>query len=151
RGFSSEAARLPTLMRWQSNSREFGLFARMFAWERLGVALAGTTILTLLLLRIWRGDPLGLFAKTVAIGILALVVVGALEFWPPHLPPWLPRWLLQVAGVMVATPILLVVIYLAGTPRGQQPFWENHSRRSGFALLSTGGLLLAIVLALHAV
>jgi two-component sensor histidine kinase len=138
-------------MRWQVYSSEFGLLARMFGWRRLAVALAGTIALTLLLLLHWPGDPRELVVETAAVGILALVVFGVLEFWPRHLPPWLPRWVLQLVGVVVAIPILLLVMYLAITPRGQPPFWQDQSRRFTFWALSISSLLLASVLALYAV
>jgi signal transduction histidine kinase len=137
-------------MRWQVDVVDSGLLARMFGWRRLLVALAGTVVLTLILLPDWMG-VVGLVTKTVAIATLALIVFGILEFWPKHLPPWLPRWLLQLAGLAVAIPIFVFVIYLVFTPPGHPPFWEVRSRRSGFAELSVGGLLVASLLALYAV
>jgi two-component sensor histidine kinase len=123
----------------------------MFGWQRLAVAFAGTIALTLLLLLHWPGDPRELIANTLAAGLLALVVFGLLELWPRRLPSWLPRWVLQLAGLLLAIPILLLLMYLAGTPRGQPPFWEDQSRRFTFWALSISSLLVASVIALYAV
>jgi sensor histidine kinase YesM len=115
------------------------------------VAAAGTIVFTQLLLLHWPGDPNQLIAQTTAVGALSLVVFGVLELWPPHLPSYLPRWLLQLAGVAAAIPVLLMVLYLAVTPPGEPPFWQDHSRRFTFTLLSVGSLLFVSVIALYAV
>ena len=137
-------------MRWQVDFVESGLLGPDVWLAAVGSRTRRNDRSHVLLLPDWRG-VLGLVAKTVAIGILALIVFGVLEFWPRRLPPWLPRWLLQLAGLAVAIPIFMFVFYLVITPPGHPPFWEVRGRRSGFAELSIGGLLVASMIALYAV
>jgi signal transduction histidine kinase len=51
-------------------------------------------------------------AHAVAMGLTATLAFGVLERTPKRLPAWLPRWLLQLAGVVVAVPVGVLLPHL---------------------------------------
>jgi signal transduction histidine kinase len=112
-------------------------------WRRICVGSGTGLAIGLLLSPYWRTGVIGLFARTVGLGLALIVVFGILERWPVRLPSWLSRWALQVVGVAVATPVCLTILYVISTPRGAPPFWSVSDRLTGFLGLSGLGLLIA--------
>jgi two-component sensor histidine kinase len=91
----------------------------------------------------WKSGLTSLLIRTVALGLIAMLVFGLFEQWPKRLPAWLARWVLQVAGVAFAMPVATFVIYLLSTQTGAPPFWQVPDRLQGFAALSFVGVLVA--------
>jgi signal transduction histidine kinase len=104
----------------------------------------------LLLSPAWQSPIAGLLGRTMLIGLVLMLAFGLIEQWPARLPRWLARWVLQVLGVAVAVPFVVMAIYVATTSAGQPPFHQDESRMGGFSLLTGTGLLLAPWIAMSA-
>ncbi len=115
----------------------------MFGWRRLRFALGFSIAIGLLMGIGWESGLASILVRTVALGVIGLVVFGLFEQWPRNLPRWLPRWSLQVAGVGLVMPIATFFIYVISTAHGAPPFWEVPKRMEGFAGLTFAGLFLA--------
>jgi two-component sensor histidine kinase len=88
-------------------------------------------------------------ARTVIIGLGALVAFGVAEAWPARLPGWLSRWVFQLIALSVAVPIFAYVSYWI-TVGGNPAFIANPKRALGFAQLSIAGIMFGLWLALGA-
>ena len=130
-------------------SRPHGL-ALMFGWRRVTFTLAFATAIGLLMGIGWQSGLLSILERTIALGLIAMLVFGLFEQWPKRLPRWLGRWALQVVAVAIAMPISTVVIYLASTEDGAPPFWEVQDRMEGFGFLCGMSIFLAPWVALGA-
>lgn len=130
-------------------SRPRGL-ALMFGWRRVAFTLAFATAIGLLMGTGWKSGLLSILERTIALGLIAMLVFGLFEQWPKRLPRWLGRWALQVVAVAIAMPISTVVIYLASTEDGAPPFWEVQDRMEGFGFLCGMSIFLAPWVALGA-
>ncbi len=124
--------------------------ALLLGWRRVLVTLGIAALVGLLFSTFWKTSNLGLYLRVMAVGLLAMLAFGVVEQWPRRLPRWLPRWPLQVLAVAVTVPVSVTVLYLASTPEGAPPFWQNQERLSGFGLMIFAGLLLAPWVALGA-
>ena len=124
--------------------------ARIFGPRRLRVVLIATVLWGLFLSLAFESSTLSVLARTVSIGLVALLVFGLLEQWPRRTPRWLARWVLQVAGVALAVPLTVSVYYLATSETGVLPFWEGGTRLMGFMILTVTGLLFAPWIAMAA-
>ena len=98
----------------------------------------------------WKSGMLSVLARTIAIGMVALLTFGLFEQWPKRLPRWLARWVLQVVSVAVVIPPTVFFIYVANTAHGAPPFWLDDDRMAGFGMLSGFGVFLAPWIALGA-
>lgn len=125
----------------------------------LGLLLGGRRIATVaaiafatsLLLGLgWQSGWFSLFVRVLALAFVAMLAFGLFEQWPARLPRWIGRWVLQVLAVACVMPVTTVVIYMASTPDGAPPFWDDPDRLSGFGMLLVFGLLLAPWVALGA-
>ena len=130
-------------------SRPRGL-ALMFGWRRVAFTLAFATAIGLLMGTGWKSGLLSILERTIALGLIAMLVFGLFEQWPKRLPRWLGRWALQVVAVAIAMPISTVVIYLLSTEEGAPPFWEVQDRMEGFGFLCGMSIFLAPWVALGA-
>jgi signal transduction histidine kinase len=88
-------------------------------------------------------------AHAVAMGLTATLAFGVLERTPKRLPAWLPRWLLQLAGVVVAVPVGVLL------PHVVHMAVDVHAAHDQAHLISLGilvftGLLVAPWIALGA-
>jgi signal transduction histidine kinase len=122
----------------------------MFGWRRVAFTLAFATAIGLLMGTGWKSGLLSILERTIALGLIAMLVFGLFEQWPKRLPRWLGRWALQVVAVAIAMPISTVVIYLASTEDGAPPFWEVQDRMEGFGFLCGMSIFLAPWVALGA-
>jgi hypothetical protein len=111
--------------------------------RRLGVTLALSLVVVLLLRSQWTTGVSPLLIRAVSLGLIALLVFGLFERWPRQLPPWLARWVLQVVGVGVAMPLSTVTIYILTTAAGAPPFWLVKERMDGWMMLTFLSILLA--------
>lgn len=125
-------------------------FALLFSRRRVVTTLVISTLLGLLLNLGWESSTAGLLIRTASIGMVAMLVFGVLEQWPPRLPRWIARWALQVAGVAVVIPCWVFAIYMWSTEAGQPPFWADESRLAGFMTLTIMGVLIAPWVAMSA-
>jgi Histidine kinase/Histidine kinase-, DNA gyrase B-, and HSP90-like ATPase len=91
----------------------------------------------------WKSGLPSLLLRTVALGLIALLVFGIFERWPKRLPAGLARWVLQVAGVAVAMPLTTLLIYVLSTESGAPPFWHDNERLEGFLALTFFSTLIA--------
>jgi len=124
--------------------------ALLLGWRRLLVTLVMATLIGLLFSTFWKTSIAGMFVRVIGVALIAMLAFGVVEQWPRRLPRWLPRWPLQVVAVAVTVPLSVLVIYLASTPAGAPPFWENADRLGGFGAITFAGLLLAPWVALVA-
>ncbi|GHE38866.1 hypothetical protein GCM10007167_21190 [Vulcaniibacterium thermophilum] len=124
--------------------------ALVLQWSRVRFTLLFALALGFLLGLGWTSGMASVMVRTVALGLIGLVVFGVLEQWPRRLPRRLARWALQVLGVAVAMPVSTFAIYVLSTDAGAPPFWQVPDRLEGFATLTVLGVLLAPWVALAA-
>jgi two-component sensor histidine kinase len=117
--------------------------ALMLSWRRVRFTLCFSLALGLLLGFGWQSGLLSLLERTMALGLIAMLVFGLFEQWPQRLPAWFARWVLQVLCVALAMPLSTYVIYVLSTDAGAPPFWKVEDRFQGFLLLTVLGVLLA--------
>jgi two-component sensor histidine kinase len=117
--------------------------ALLLNWRRVRFTLGFSIGLGLLLGFGWQSGLVSLLIRTVALGLIAMVVFGLLEQWPQRMPAWFARWVLQVLGVALAMPLSTFVIYVLSTDAGAPPFWQVEDRLIGFVTLTVLGVLLA--------
>jgi LytS/YehU family sensor histidine kinase len=98
----------------------------------------------------FEGSTLSVLVRTMFAGLIALLVFGILEHWPPRLPTFLARWVLQVLGVAISMPLAIAMYYLATTETGAAPFWEDGTRLTGFITLTVSSILFAPWIAMTA-
>ena len=125
-------------------------FALTFGWRRVAFTLAFAVAIGLLMSAGWKSGLPSILIRTIALGLIGMLVFGLFEQWPNRLPRWLGRWVLQVVAVAVAMPISTVVIYVLSTPEGAAPFWEVPERMEGFGALCGISVFLAPWVALGA-
>lgn len=124
--------------------------ALLLGWRRLRLTLCFSVALGLLLGIGWHSSLASLLARTVALGLIAMLVYGLFEQWPKRLPTWLARWVLQVLGVAISIPLTTWVIYRYIYDAGAPAFWGDQERLSGFLTLCVLGVLWAPWIALGA-
>jgi signal transduction histidine kinase len=122
----------------------------MLAWPRVVFTIVFAFVISLPLALGWKSGFLSLMARTIGLGLLALVVFGFFEQWPKRLPGWLARWVLQVVGVALAMPLGTFAIYAMSTAPGAPPFWEAPDRLQGFSALTALGIFVSPWVALGA-
>ncbi len=115
----------------------------MLAWRRVRNTLIASLLWGLILSAGWESSFIGLLIRTMLIGLVLMLVFGLFEQWPKHLPRWIARWVLQVLGVAIAVPFIVMAIYVATTSPGQSHFYEDSDRMGGYSLLTGTGLLFA--------
>ncbi len=91
-----------------------------------------------------------LVGRALLAGLLALLAFGLLEHWPRRLPGWLARWALQLAGVVLAVPVGILIAYLISTGGSVEQFWLSEARLTGFLMMAASGLVAAPLLAMTA-
>jgi len=124
--------------------------ARVLGWRRLRITLLFSVLLGWPISLGWTSGLLSVLARTVLIGLSAMLLFGLFEQWPKRLPPWLARWVLQIAGVAVVIPAATFTIFVLSTDTGAPPFWRVADRLNGFLTLTVVGLLFAPWVALSA-
>ncbi len=131
------------------SARLHGL-ALMLGWRRVRSTLVASAVLGLILSPAWTTPISGLLARTMLVGLVALIAFGLFEQWPARLPRWLARWVLQVLGVAIAVPLAVLAVYLVTSGADGLPFWRNEKRLAGFMMMSVTGVLLAPWMAMSA-
>ena len=120
-------------------------------WRRVRFVLGVSIPLGLLLGLSFKTSLLSVLARTIVLGLIAMLVFGLFEQWPKQVPRWLARWVIQVAGVAVSIPLTAWAIYAwFMTAPGAPPFWHDQDNVSGFLTFSILGVLLAPWMALGA-
>lgn len=127
----SAAPALRTERRWAPTGR------------RLGCALSLALGVAYLLRSQWTAGVPPLLLRTVLLALVAVLVFGLFERWPRRLPRGIARWALQVVGVGVAMPLTTLAVWIASTPAGAPPFWQDEDRMDGWMMLTFLGILLA--------
>jgi two-component sensor histidine kinase len=85
--------------------------ALVLRWQRLATVLGVSTVFGTL--NALTGTAIHItLAHAWTSGLTALLAFGVLEQLPKALPPWLPRWILQLVGVVVATPLGALLAHL---------------------------------------
>ena len=108
----------------------------MLGWRRLRITLLFSVLLGWPISLGWTSGLLSVLARTVLIGLSAMLLFGLFEQWPKRLPPWLARWVLQIAGVAVVIPAATFTIFVLSTDTGAPPFWRVADRLNGFLTLT---------------
>ena len=85
----------------------------------------------------------------VVVGLAAMLAFGLLEQWPLRLPLWLPRWILQLAGVVAAVPIGVLLAHLTSMAVDSHLAHEPP-QMTGLIVLIVEGLLFGPWIALGA-
>ena len=85
----------------------------------------------------------------VVVGLAAMLAFGLLEQWPLRLPLWLPRWILQLAGVVAAVPIGVLLAHLTSMAVDSHLAHEPP-QMTGLMVLIVEGLLFGPWIALGA-
>lgn len=91
------------------------------------VSVVVSTGVALMLLLLWSGPRSVLFLRATALGLVATLVFSVLERWPRQLGPRVERWIVQVAGVGAAMPIVVFVMHRQAWAPGARPFFEDHN------------------------
>lgn len=94
-----------------------------------------------------HGEPWFMY-RMAAVGLVVVLTFRWLARWPSSLPARMPRWALQVIGVACAVPIVTLIIWSAGTPLAEWPFWQKGERLMEFAFVTVVGLLVSPWIAL---
>ena len=100
--------------------------AALRAVRRVVLALAIATGVALALSLLWKDATSVLFLRATTLALSATFVFSVLERWPRRLPHGLHRWVLQVAGVGAAMPIVVFVMHRQASMPGGRPFFEDH-------------------------
>jgi len=111
--------------------------------RRVAVALTISIIVGFVMMHGWNSGALGLFARTIIVGLSATTDFAIFEVWPRVLPRWIQRWALQVIAVGVFIPLTTLAIYILSTRRGAPPFWKVPDRMDGWMMLTFLGILIA--------
>jgi hypothetical protein len=122
----------------------------MFAWRRVIVALGASLSISLLLLTVWKGSVVVLFARPLLASLIVLAAFGLTERWPERLPPTIARWAFRIVVVALAVPLGMVAAYSVTTGGDAVHWWRNSGRLQGFVGLTGLGTLVAPWLAMAA-
>ncbi len=101
----------------------------MLGWKRLLFTLATAVPLGLLLSLSSQSSTVVVVARSIIVGLVAMLAFGLTERWPARMPNWLARWVLQLIAVVVAVPLGALLAYwvtLGGSPQ----FGQNQARVS---------------------
>jgi signal transduction histidine kinase len=121
--------------------------SRIVAWPRVRFAFLAS--LPFAILHLGSPTPLLIWAaRTVTVGLLAMLMFGLFEQWPARVPAAMARWGWQLIGVEASIPIGGMVAYWITT--GQWTFWVNPSRLNGYVQIVFTGMLFAPAVALGA-
>ena len=63
--------------------------ALTFGWRRIAFTMAFATAIGLLMGIGWKSGLLSILERTIALGLIAMLVFGLFEQWPKRLPRWL--------------------------------------------------------------
>ena len=126
-----------------------GAIARIVGWRRLLFTLATATPLGLLLSLSSQSPAVVVVARSILVGLVAMLAFGLTERWPARLPKWLARWVLQLIAVVVAVPLGALFAYWV-TLGGNPQFGQNQARVVGFMSLTVLGIMVALWVALGA-
>ena len=123
--------------------------AEMLSWRRVVFTLA-TALPLGLVLSISSSSSTGVVvARSMLVGLVAMLAFGLVEQWPARLPGWLARWVLQLIAVVVAVPLGALLAYWV-TIGGNPQFGQNPARINGFLSLTMLGMMVALWMALGA-
>jgi signal transduction histidine kinase len=122
----------------------------VLGWRRIAVMLM-VAVPMALLISVGSETRFGTWlARTVIVGIGALVGFGVAEFWPRRLPRWIGRWVFQLLAMAVAVPLFAFVAYWV-TTGGDPAFAANPRRFVGFGQLTVAGILFGAWIALGSI
>ena len=96
------------------------------AVRRVVLAVAIAIGVALVLSILWTNTLSVLLLRAVILALAATIVFSVLERWPRRLPYRVERWVLQVAGVGVAMPIVVFVMHRQASLPGARPFFQDH-------------------------
>ena len=116
--------------------------ARILSWPRVRVVLGTSTLFGVLLSMGHDTPALMVIARTIFVGVGALIALGLFERWPRRLPKWLPRSALQILAILVSIPIGVVFAF-ALTTGGDPKFDTNNENSHNAGLLIATGILFA--------
>jgi signal transduction histidine kinase len=127
-----------------------GGWRALLAWPRVRTVAITCALIATPFSFTWEPALYSLWLQVFGIGLGLLLVFGLFEQWPRRLPPRLARWVLQVAAVGLAVPVLVFTAYTLRTAPGAPPFWAESSRLEGFLTFTFIGTILAPWIALSA-
>jgi signal transduction histidine kinase len=123
--------------------------ATVLGWRRLVAMLAVAVPLALMISADSETPAATWLARTIIIGIGALLFYGLAESRPARLPRRLGRWMFQLIALALAMPLWTYVAYWI-TTGGDPQFAANPKRLSGFMSLTFGGIFFGACVSLGA-
>jgi two-component sensor histidine kinase len=116
--------------------------APLLGWRRLRVALIASLPIGLLLGAASLLPTPIVVARTLVVGLSALLAFGVFERWPVRLPRWLARWVLQLLAIVAVVPIGAYLAYWL-TTAGNPDLAHDKLRLAGYGMLTFAGVLFA--------
>jgi len=116
--------------------------APMLGWRRVRVTLIASLLIGLLLGAASLVSTWIVVARTMIVGLCAMLVFGLFERWPARMPRWLARWVLQLAAIVATVPIGALLAYWLTTD-GAPNFAHDRQRMMGYGMLTFAGVLFA--------
>lgn len=117
-------------------------FPPIFSWPRVRVVLIICVLFGLLLSISHEAPILVAVARTIFVGVAALLAFGLFERWPRRLPKWLARSALQIVGILISIPFAVAIAY-GLTTGGDPQFDKNDELAHSAGILLVTGLLFA--------
>jgi signal transduction histidine kinase len=123
-------------------------FLRALTPRRIGVTLALSLAVAVLLNPIYAVHFSVLFGRTLFVGFVALLAFTAAAQWRRS---WLPTWFVQAVSVAFAAPVATLAVYLLSTGGDFVAFVQHEGRVTGFIFISASAVFVGVVLSLGAV
>jgi signal transduction histidine kinase len=117
-------------------------FLRALTPRRVGVTLALSLTVAVLLNPIYAVHFSVLFGRTLFVGFVALLAFTAAAQWRR---PWLPTWFVQAVSVAIAAPLATLAVYLLSTGGDFVAFVQHEGRVTGFLFISISAVFVGAV------
>ncbi len=124
--------------------------AQALSWQRLTFTLLYSFFWGAMFGIGWTSGWWSAVVRFVGLGLILMLVFSLFEQWPRKLPGCIPRWIVQVVAVAVTVPVVTMIMWIASTPAGAPPFWEEKERMEGFGTLTGFALFMSPWVALGA-
>lgn len=121
----------------------------LLGWPRLPIALVVSTLMGVLLGIPSATPMIVVIARSLVVGIGALITFGIFERWPIHLPGWVGRWVVQLIAIGGVVPIAALFAYWL-TTGGHPDLSKGSPGHVGYIMLTLSGVFIAPLIAIGA-